>query len=815
MFQNIDVKNAETAVSEENNYNKGKIEILKGIIGQALNKQNLLLYLLSFMMSMVSFGNGTPPFSIAIFAAACSNSIPVFFIYVLTMLGTAIKFGTSGVLNYLLISLLFIAMILIFKPWYEQEYKNERRKLGKYVFLSTLIIQIVEMLFDEFLIYTLLLSIATSITTYIFYKIFSESIVVIREWGSKSAFSIEEIIGATLLISVALLAINNVTLFGLNIGQVIMIIMILVLGWKNGIMVGATAGITIGTVVGIIGNSDPMLIASFALSGMIAGILNRFGKFGVIIGFMIGNAILTYIYNGNTTAIIYFKEIIVASLGLILIPKSMEINIEDLFDKSSALPNGPVYRLTEDKYTATKLNNVSDAIQVMSDTYKEDKKNNNKDPKEIFLDELSNRLENVQDNLLYEDMYNFNNGIAEDTYNLLRRKEKVTDLDLQDVFKKHNAFIVTLDSSQDLEEANRATQEIIDIINEAYKISNVTYIWEQKVNENKKVISNQLENVSEAISNIAKEITNEEDQYYEENAKIKQLAENSNISIVDLKIKKINEKYLINLYTDKCKEDCYIDKMEKILSEVLKSEIKLQKKECALDEDNNICKQIYSSKDKYLLRVGIAKKTKDKSVVSGDTYIKSKLDDGKNLIALSDGMGSGPDARKSSKVAIKMLERLLKTGFEKDASIKLMNSTMCLNAKDDMYATLDIAIFDLYTGNMEIVKNGSCPTFIKSGKDVQLIKSLSLPAGILDNIDLVTYDRDLDDGDIVVMCTDGIIDSNTEYNNKEMWVRDVLSEIETDDVQKIADILLQEAVDNNLGRPKDDMTVIVTKLIKK
>ncbi len=815
MFQNIDVKNADTAIDEENNYNKGKIETLKGIIGQALNKQNLLLYLLSFMMSMVPVGNGIAPFSIAIFSASCSNSIPVFFIYAVTMLGTAIRFGTTGVLNYLLVSLLFIAMILIFKPWYEQEYKNERRKLGRYVFLSTLIIQIVEMFFDQFLIYTLLSAIATSITTYIFYKIFSESIVVIREWGSKSAFSIEEIIGATLMISVALLSIKNITLFGLNIGQVIMIIMILVLGWKNGIMVGATAGITIGTVVGIIGNSDPMLIASFALSGMIAGILNRFGKFGVIIGFMVGNAILTYIYNGNTVAIIYFKEIIVASLGLILIPKSMEINIDDLFDKSSALPNGPVYRLTEDKYTASKLNNVSDAIQVMSDTYKDDKKEINKDPKEIFLNELSNRLESFQDNLLYEDMYNFNNGIAEDTYNLLRKKQKLTNFDLQDIFKNHNAFIVTLDNSQDLEEINKDTQEIIDIINEAYKISNVTYIWEQKVNENKKVISNQLENVSEAISNIAKEITQDEDKFYKESAKIKQLAENNNISIVDLKIKKVGGKYLINLYTDKCKEECFIDKIEKILSEVLADDIRLQKKECALDEENNICKQIYSSKDKYLLRVGIAKKTKDKSVVSGDTYIKTKLDDGKNLIALSDGMGSGPEARKSSKVAIKMLERLLKTGFEKDTSIKLINSTMCLNAKDDMYATLDIAIFDLFTGNMEIVKNGSCPTFVKNNKDVQLIKSLSLPAGIIDNIDLVTYDRDLEEGDIVVMCTDGVIDSNSEYNNKEMWVRDILSQIETDDVQKIADIILQEAVDNNLGKPKDDMTVIVTKLITK
>lgn len=814
MFQNIDVKRGEATVNTLNsNYNKGKFEILNSILKQAITKQNIVLYVISFMMSMVQCGEGIETFSIAIFAAACSNSIPAMFIYIITMIGTAFRFGSSGVLNYLLVSLLFIALILIFKPWYEEEYKNERRKLGKYVFLATFIIQIVQVFFNGFMIYSFLLCIANSITTYIFYKIFSESIVVIREWKEKKAFSIEEILGASLMLSIALLNFNGFTLFGLNIGQVIMIIIILVLGWKNGIMVGATAGITIGTVVGIIGNSEPMLIASFALSGMIAGILNRFGKVGVIIGFMLGNAVLTYIYNGNTIAIIYFKEILIASLGLLLVPKNIKINIEDLFDKTSILPEGPVYRLEENNDAVDKLNNVSDAIQVMSNTYKD--RNANKEPKEIFLDELSNRLEKMEENILYEDIYNYNNGITEETYELLRNKQKVTVEDLQEVFKNHNAYIVTLNNCQDIDEINNDMQEIVNAINESYKISKVTYVWKQKINENKKVMADQLENVSEAISNIAKEITKDEDKFIKEISKIRFLLEKKEIKIEEIKIKKNNNKFIISIYTDKCKYDCYINEIEKILSEVLNTEIVLQKKECAIDKDNNICKQIYSSKDKFLLRVGIAKTMKEKSVVSGDSYIKSKLEDGKNLIALSDGMGSGPEARKASKIAIKMLERLLKTGFEKDTSIKLINSTMCLNSKDDMYATLDIAIFDLFSGSMELVKNGSCPTFIKSRDDVQLIKSFSLPAGILGDIDLVTFEKDLEDGDIIVMCTDGIIDSNTEYNNKELWIKDLLTEIETDDVKKIADIILNEAIDNNVGRPKDDMTVIVSKVIKK
>ena len=65
------------------------------------------------------------------------------------------------------------------------------------------------------------------------------------------------------------------------------------------------------------------------------------------------------------------------------------------------------------------------------------------------------------------------------------------------------------------------------------------------------------------------------------------------------------------------------------------------------------------------------------------------------------------------------------------------------------------------------------------------------------------------------MCSDGILESSEEFTNKELWLKFLLEEIETDDVQKIADIILKEAIDNNYGIPKDDMTVIVAKVKEK
>ena len=149
---------------------------------------------------------------------------------------------------------------------YEEENRNEKQKLGIHLFAATALVQAVKLFFGVFLIYDLLSAIVLVATAYIFYKIFANSLVVIKEYGIKKAFSIEEVMGASVLLSIAVASLSGLKIFELSITNILSIMLVLFLGWENGMLVGATSGITIGMVLGIITNSSPVLISSFAIS---------------------------------------------------------------------------------------------------------------------------------------------------------------------------------------------------------------------------------------------------------------------------------------------------------------------------------------------------------------------------------------------------------------------------------------------------------------------------------------------------------------------------------------------------------------------
>ena len=791
-------------------------EILKNLI----NIKNIMIYIISFMISTIGMGQEVSPLSIAIVGACLAGEVPAIIVVAVGLIGNIIGIGTIGALNYILIILMLLISMCVKPPKENDQYKNEQIQISGHIFASIILVMISKLILTKFTIGDMLLHITLAIFSVVFYKIFVNSLIVIQDITEKRAFSIEEVIGASLLISIAISALGEIGIFGLSIRNTLSILIVLILGWKNGVLVGTTAGVTIGVTLGIIAQNEPAVVAVYAISGMIAGILNRFGRIGVIIGFLLGNVILLYASNGTATDLIVFKEALIASLGLLAIPKWVGINIEELIKSNNMLPEYNKRGLEQSEETINQLNMVSETIKDMANTYQPKTDTNMYfTNRKSFITELLNNLDGLEENMLYEDMTSTESEIVNDLFDILLDKQEINKEDLLKTFAKFNNYIVQYDDEKISKKMNENIEQIVKAVNYAYKVSKSNFIWEEKVKSNKKNVQAQLDGVSKAISSIAVKMEEEIKQdinYIDEKKKVITALEIKEILVDGIEINKKDNRYFIDVYLkqdSKTTQNTDVDKIQKVLEKSLNEKLMLN--EVKTKKLNKQGKRVFSylSADKYIIQIGQAIKIKNDSPVSEDSLLQIRLNDGKYLLAISDGMGSGPDARKSSQIAIKMLERLLMSGFDKDTSIDLINTTI-MNANEEIFATLDIAIIDLYNGKIEFIKNGACPTYIKNKKKVQIVKSLSLPAGILNNINLTTYDKDIEEQDILVMCSDGILDSNVEYKNKELWVKYMLEDIETNNSQKIADLIVNEAVDNCYGISKDDMSIIVCKLIK-
>lgn len=477
---------------------------------------------------------------------------------------------------------------------------------------------------------------------------------------------------------------------------------------------------------------------------------------------------------------IYFKEILIASLGLLLVPKNVEITISDLVGKTKFLPESSGRMLEEKEDTIFKLNSVSETISEVSKSYQEVAATAVEENilQEELIDEILVNMEGMSTNILYEDIVSTENGILDDILKCLTEKNIFNIQDLIDIFENHNSYIIGIEEPKI---QNDITQ-VVKMINQTFKLNKINSAWKQKVDESKLAMSTQLEGVSKVIRDVAKDLDERKESYHfeKEKEKIEILLLQKKIKIYDLKIEEKDSRIFVSLCTevndDITEEAKKIQKVEEILTKALQKKMKLQNQN---KSNANKVLQNYISEDKYTITVGKARIAKERLNINGDSMLEQKLEDGKIALAISDGMGTGAKAQKYSGLVIHMLQKLLGAGFQKKESLELVNSTVLTLASKEEYATIDMCILDLFSGNAEFIKNGACPTFIKNEKKVEKIEATCLPAGISGKLDTVVFDKDLNDGDIIIMITDGILDANKEAIDKQQSLEEFIRQINT------------------------------------
>ena len=245
--------------------------------------------------------------------------------------------------------------------------------------------------------------------------------------------------------------------------------------------------------------------------------LNKLGKIGVIVGFCLGNAILTYVANGNTIAVITIREILIASLGLLLLPKNVNIDIADIVGKTKLLPvTGGV--LEGDTKTVEKLNTVSETISEIAKSYQEvaattaeTEEELQEDAKKYFKEELLNNLEDFSDNLLYEDFVDMEDELLDSIYDVLEKDEEIDKDKLLKLLEDNNNYIIGLDNEGTKKTIEENLEQIVKTINHTYRINKLNIVWKQREASNKKTLANQLGGVSKVISSLADDIEDKEE----------------------------------------------------------------------------------------------------------------------------------------------------------------------------------------------------------------------------------------------------------------------------------------------------------------
>ncbi len=194
--------------------------------------------------------------------------------------------------------------------------------------------------------------------------------------------------------------------------------------------------------------------------------------------------------------------------------------------------------------------------------------------------------------------------------------------------------------------------------------------------------------------------------------------------------------------------------------------------------------------------------------MSGDCAVSFGGRGGYSYTLISDGMGSGRDAALSSRMCGIFLKKMLESGNSVSVTFEMLSNFLRGNTAE-CFTTVDLMCIDLILGSAEFIKSGAAPSFVLRGGSVFRIGAKTLPIGITSEINAEKIRFDLEDGDIIVMISDGIA-QDTEDG---IWLVDMLSREWEGGLQTMATRILEEAQERN-GR-RDDATVALVKVVSK
>jgi stage II sporulation protein E len=586
----------------------------------------------------------------------------------------------------------------------------------------------------------------------------------------------------------------------INLVRVASIYLIMVIALTAGTSLATIVGVLLGFFYSISHLDSTPLIGSYALAALIAGSFKKQKKLGIILGFILSNIIYLIFINEAISIMVLLKEVLIASGLLLVTPNSLLPALNLLVDdKYRGL------RLEERKlqsFISNRMEEFSDIFTELSSSFVELGVTEQEEVKNIgsFLDLLTDKVCSKCD--LYNSCWN--NSFYK-TYNSLfdllliaENRGKVTVDDLTN--------IMTISCSRKI--------KLATAINEFVKMYELNNYWRSRLESSERILLDQLVGMSQVIDKLSKEFKVEIRTEDEIENKIYSILENNGFMIKEVLATNYNNEELeFTIRKNSCNgESTCAKKMIPLLNSKLDLNLEMIWNECGAELGKRSCICQLAPGANYQFKYGVATLSSNPDV-SGDNYTFFKQRNGKFISILSDGMGVGAKASQESGTAVNLLQKMLQAGLDYESSLHIVNSALGLRSHEDSFATVDLFNVDQATGQAEFVKVGSASSFIKRGSDISMIKSTSLPIGILNKVDIEPNSLQLQDKDLIIMMTDGVLDSNHHLTIKEEWVLRILKNNLINDPQSLAQYILDKAQSEN-DRLKDDMTVLVIRVDK-
>lgn len=758
---------------------------------------NIVISSLGFFIGRAVVFDTLNPLAPAFLANFCGTGYRFYLTAALTAIGFFTKLNGFYLTKYLIcVVLLGLFQFIAGRKFKKIALPLQCAATGTSLFLAGTI----TMITNEFGSYFILLCLLESILAVSLTFVLKKGILVLDTGQQRKALGNEEIISVAILSGAVIAGAAQIYIGSISLKYFFSFLIILIAGHKGGSALGTLTGMLLGLTLYFSGFASLETLTVFSLSGACAGAPKEFGKHGAIISMSLGILTGAYFIDRSLLSIELLLSVLSSSILFLALPDYFYFNIGAAINPYD---NTEEYLERIKDLTTGRLKSFSDSFEKLAKTFAglAEKKNglNQKDISRLIDDVAAKTCSycDINRNCWENDFYNTYQTI----FGMLgdcEQKGCVKGGDWPDFAKTCKHFA-----------------SFVENMNRYFDLYKTNLVWHNRIVESRELVAQQLTGVSGVIGRLADDLDFElvfkED--LEESLRMELLKNKVEVNKL-IVLENKEGKYEVTFQHKACYGQKRHKDILKATEKVLGKRMTPQDKNCNIDGKSGYCRMKLLEEQKYRFTVGMARKAKTFGKDSGDSYSFMEMKNGQCLMALSDGMGSGKKARDESAAAIGLLEDFIESGFEKELAVKMINSVLVLKSSEESFSTLDICSIDLYTGEGEFIKIGAASTFLLRGGQVQVVKSSSLPIGILNTVDLEVSIKKLRDNDMIIMVTDGILDSGMHEDGEE-WMAEILRGLPCANPQDLAEHILAEAQAACRGESRDDMTVLVGKLWQK